>query len=186
MPAALQNIDETILFFIQNHLKNPVLDRVMVFFSSIGNAGFLWLLIAIILLLQKRYQKCGITLIIALTLASFLGNEVFKPLFGRVRPCNKFPEVELLINRLHTASFPSGHTMAAFTSATVLYCYQRRYGLLAFAVAGMIAFSRLYLFVHYPSDVLGGIIFGVVNALIIVYGTKKIYWNLENKHSELP
>jgi undecaprenyl-diphosphatase len=63
MQEMIQGIDEQILFLLQN-LKNPVLDRVMVFVTSLGNSGLIWIMIAFLLLLQKRYQKCGVSLLL--------------------------------------------------------------------------------------------------------------------------
>jgi undecaprenyl-diphosphatase len=180
MPNNIQLIDEQILFYIQEHLRNPALDRVMVTISTLGNAGFLWIAVAFLLLTQKRYQKCGLTLICAIALATFFGEALLKPLFGRLRPCNKFPEVALLIHRIHSPSFPSGHTMVAFASATVLRYYHRGLGIAGFLAAGLMAFSRLYLFVHYPTDILGGMLFGVTNSLILLPILNRVYHNMEN------
>ncbi len=175
----LQEIDEIILFFIQEHLKNPVMDHVMVFFTSLGNAGFLWLFIAILLLFSKRYQKCSVYLLTAIFFAMFFGDEVLKPLIGRMRPISKFPTIELLIKSPGSFSFPSGHAMVGFASATVLYYCNRRFGLIAYVIASLIAFSRIYLFVHYPSDTLGGIVFGVLTAIFTIHILNLIYTGIE-------
>jgi undecaprenyl-diphosphatase len=179
----VQGLDESILFFIQEHMKNPALDRVMVFITSLGDAGFLWIATAFVLMLIKRYQACGVTLLCSLSFSTFLGDNLLKPLFHRVRPCNKFPEIVTLIRGLHSPSFPSGHTMAAFASATILYYYDRRIGIPAYVIASLIAFSRLYLFVHYPSDILGGMLLGIITSLIMLYGLNKIYKSLESNVS---
>lgn len=175
MAALFQRLDESILFFIQEQLKNPAMDRFMVFVTSFGNGGFLWIFIAFLLLCQKRYQKCGISLICAISLSIFVGDEVLKPLIGRLRPNVSFPEIPLLIGSIHSRSFPSGHTMVAFASATVIYSYYRFAGALAFVTAALIAYSRLYLFVHYPTDVLGGIVLGTLLAYLIVKGINYLY-----------
>lgn len=175
MFEAIQKLDEAILFFIQENIKNPVLDRLAVFITTLGNAGFLWIFIAFLLLSRKKYQRCGVPLICAISLAMLIGDDLLKPLIGRIRPCNQFPEVALLIPRPNSFSFPSGHAMVAFTSATVIYRYFPSYGLMTYILAGMIAFSRLYLFVHYPSDVLGGILLGVLNAFVVIFAVEKIY-----------
>jgi undecaprenyl-diphosphatase len=181
MPNSIQSIDESILFFIQSHIKSPALDQVMVFITSLGNAGLIWITIAFVLLLIKRYQKCGVCLLCAVALATHLGEDFLKPFFERVRPCNAFLNVVLLIHRPHTSSFPSGHTMVGFASATVLYYYNRSLGIIAYILAAAIAFSRLYLFVHYPTDILGGILFGVLSSSVLIYGLNKLYRNLETK-----
>jgi undecaprenyl-diphosphatase len=93
MPDGIQRIDESILFFIQRNLKSPALDRIMVFTTSLGNAGLFWIAAAFLLLLQKRYQKCGASLILTIPLARILGDNILKPFVGRARPCNKFAEI---------------------------------------------------------------------------------------------
>ena len=175
----LQLIDERILFFIQNNWKTPALDHVMVFLTSLGNAGVLWICIAAILIFSKHRQKSGVILLSAIFAAMFLGDDILKPLIGRIRPCDKFPEVEQLLN-IHSPSFPSGHTMVGFASATVLFYHYRRCGIIAYLMASLIAFSRLYLFVHYPSDVLGGLILGVFTALVTIFLLNRVYYRIEN------
>lgn len=174
----LQRIDEIIVFFIQNHCRSPVLDKVMVFITSLGNGGFLWICFAIYLIIFKdrtKREKSGVFLIASIFAAMFLGDEILKPLIGRVRPCNQFPQVELLIACPISPSFPSGHTMVGFASATALFYHYRRLGIIAYIIASLIAFSRIYLFVHYPSDILGGIIFGVLTALTTILLLENIY-----------
>ncbi|MBH1942130.1 phosphatase PAP2 family protein [Mobilitalea sibirica] len=178
----IQSIDNNILIFIQENLKNPVFDQVMVFITKLGNAGFLWILIAFLLLSQKKYQKCGVPLICAISLAMFFGDDILKPLIGRIRPCNSFPEVPLLISRPNTFSFPSGHTMVGFTSATVIFKYHRKLGGFTFMIASFIAYSRLHLFVHYPSDILGGIVLGMLNAAFVIIGVEAIYNYIDDFH----
>lgn len=164
----LQKIDELILFCLQNNIKNPMLDRIMIFLSSLGNNGFLWIMTAFLLLIFKRSRKCGICLLCSVYLAMLLGDGILKPLFGRVRPCNVFLQVKLLIPAPHTPSFPSGHTMVGFASAKVFSYYNRPTGYAAYVLAALIAFSRMYLFVHYPSDILGGIVFGTFNSILVL------------------
>lgn len=175
MAAIIQKFDESILFFIQEQLRNPVMDRFMVFVTSLGNAGFLWIFIAFLLLCQKRYQKCGIALICALSLSMLISDEILKPLIGRLRPNVKFPEIPLLIGSIHSRSFPSGHSTVAFASAATLFYHYKVAGILAYVTAAVIAYSRLYLFVHYPTDILGGILLGSAIAYLIVKAIDRLY-----------
>lgn len=174
MPDSIPNLDTNILFFIQAHCKSPVLDRIMVFLTTLGNAGLIWIAIAIVLLSYKRYRKCGIYLLCVLPIASILCDEVLKIIFRRIRPCNIYRQVPLLIGRHHSYSFPSGHTMVSFAAATVLFYYNRYLGIAGYILASLIAFSRIYLFVHYPSDILGGILFGVLSSALIIYGLNQV------------
>ncbi len=180
MSISIKSIDEAVLFFIQGHMKSPALDGIMVFITSLGNAGLFWIVLAVTFIVQKRYQKWGISLICTISLSRFLGDDLLKPLFSRLRPCNRFPDIELLIQKPSSPSFPSGHTMVAFAAAMMLYYFNKRLGVACFVLAFLIAFSRLYLFVHYPTDILGGILFGVLSSKLLYDGLTCIYKNIEN------
>jgi undecaprenyl-diphosphatase len=131
--------------------------------------------------MQKQYRKCGIYLSIVLYLAMLLNDEILKQIFARVRPCNVFTQMSLLIARPHSFSFPSGHTMVGFAAATAIFYFHKSIGTAAFILASLIAFSRMYLFVHYPTDILGGIAFGILSALFFIYGINQISRILEEK-----
>lgn len=160
------NWEFDILYAIQN-IHNPVLDKIMVGISSLGNAGILWVIIAIILLISKKHRKTGIHMFIAMVLTLFVGNLILKNLVQRERPCWIDTTIPLLINNPKDYSFPSGHTMNSFTAAICIFLHQKRWGIVAFVVAALIAFSRMYLFVHFPTDIITGMIIGISSALII-------------------
>lgn len=152
-----------ILDFIQAHLTSGALDRVMVAFSTIGNLGLIWFILAAVLLFLPRYRRAGLCVIIALVLAGVLCNLVLKPLVMRIRPCDVNTTVTLLISRPVDYSFPSGHTMASFAAVTALYLSKvpKKIWVTSLVVGCIIAFSRLYLYVHWPTDVLAGLIIGI-------------------------
>lgn len=184
MIESIRGLDEGVLFFIQENLKNPAMDRLMVFITSLGNAGFLWIFLAFLLLSQKRHQKCGVPLICTVSLSMFLGDYILKPWIGRIRPCNLYPDISLLITAPSTYSFPSGHTMVAFASAVVIFHYYRKSGLLTFLIAALIGYSRIYLFVHYPSDVFGGCLLGSFVSLFVIHAIEKLYSYLPNSQTK--
>lgn len=155
-----------ILDFIQLNIKNPVLDKLMVIFTYLGSAGFIWILIALILLFSAKNKKHGMAIILSLGLCLLIGNLTLKPLVGRIRPCDINEAVSLLIKRPTDASFPSGHTMASFAAAVSLLYYNKKIGLCALILASIIAFSRLYLYVHYPTDIFAGMLIGIVIAIV--------------------
>ena len=157
-----------ILHMIQN-LHRDWLSDIMIFFSTIGNGGMFWIAVCIVLLLIPRTRKCGITMAAAMLLTMILGNEIIKKVVARPRPCTVDTSVTLLIPRPGEYSFPSGHTANSFTAAVSIFLYYRKPGILALVIASMIAFSRMYLFVHYPTDILGGILLGTLDAMLI-YG----------------
>lgn len=167
-------MDLKILLFLQEYTKNNVFDFIMPIISYLSNDGMIWIMAAIVLLFIKRYRSYGYALSLGLILCLMLGNGLLKPLIARVRPYDAYNGINLLVNKLTDFSFPSGHTYTAFCGATVLYSVNKKVGYIAFSLASLTAFSRLYLFVHYPSDVLAGIFMGVTLALFSLYCIKII------------
>ena len=151
-----------ILDMIQG-LRTPVGDQVMCFITSLGNSGMIWIALGILLLLIPRTRKSGLVVLAALALDLILCNGILKHLFARVRPCDVNTAIQLLIPRPADYSFPSGHTAAAFAATSALFfAGEKKLWKPALILAVLIAFSRLYLYVHYPTDILGGIVAGVL------------------------
>lgn len=158
--------DLPILDWIQNHLTCPLLDALMPMITALGNAGIFWILIALVLLWFPQYRRVGLAMAAALLMGLVVCNLGMKPLFARIRPYDYQLQhygklVPLLIQAETDFSFPSGHTIASFEAATVLLLSKRTWGIPAMLLAALIAFSRLYLYVHYPTDVLCSLILGV-------------------------
>lgn len=141
----------------------------MPFITKLGDNGLMWIILAIIFIVFKKHRTDGVTMLLALLLCVLIGNIGLKPLIARARPFTLNTEITLLIPSPTDFSFPSGHTMSSFAAATVVFCKDRRMGIGAVILAAAIAFSRLYLYVHYPSDVLGGAIIGIMLGLIAVF-----------------
>jgi len=160
----IQSIDDRLLDFLRLSMHNPVLDRLMPPLSFLGNWGLIWLAAAAVFLLTKGRRKAGATLLLALLLCTLARNSLLKPLAARPRPCIVHPEYALLIARPEDFSFPSGHAAASFGAAAVILYSDGKLGVAALVLAALIAFSRLYLYVHYPSDVLAGAALGVLMA----------------------
>ena len=154
------DVELFILDWIQAHLRHPLLDPVMVFITTLGNAGILWIALTILLALKKSTRKTAAALAIALMLCLVSGNLLLKPLVGRIRPFHAQELVTLLIETPTDYSFPSGHTAASFAAVFALKTAGSPLWKPALAVAIVIAFSRLYLYVHWPSDVLAGALLG--------------------------
>lgn len=161
------SLDWTILHWIQSTLVCPAMDFLMPNITLLGNGGAIWLLAAVVMLITKRYRKYGIFMIVGLALGLLIGNIFLKPLIARPRPCWIDTSVKLLITNPTDYSFPSGHTLSSVIGAAILTKANRKFGLAAIPLAVLIAFSRLYLYVHYPTDVLAAAILGVVIALAI-------------------
>lgn len=173
-----------ILHLLQN-LHNNILDCIMMLITSLGNGGLLWIFISIMLICiptigkeslekKKRRKNYGILLIISLVLTAILGNLIIKNIIQRPRPFQVDTSVIPLIHP-REYSFPSGHTSSSFAAATILFLYNPKAGGFAFLVAGLIAFSRMYFFVHFPTDILGGIVLGVFCSILVWYGKKKYH-----------
>ena len=153
-------IDWTILEWIQSwHMSAS--DVVMTTVSRIGNGGLVWILLAAGLLTYPKTRKVGLAVAIALVLDLLICNGIIKPLVGRLRPFEINTGVALLIPEPSGFSFPSGHTTAAFSAAVALWFQKSRWFVPALLLACLMGFSRLYLYVHFPSDVLGGILLGI-------------------------
>lgn len=161
----LNETELPILWWIREHLTNPFLDTVMPYISSLARHGEFWILLALILVCFKKTRKAGVAMGLAMACGYLIGNMGLKNLFARTRPYD-MTEVQLLVAKLHDFSFPSGHTLVSIEAATALTVYHRRWGIAALVLAVLIAYSRLYLFVHYPTDVLAGALLGVGIALL--------------------
>ena len=156
----MQAAEFAILDWIQAHLRCGFLDAVLPAISRTANHGELWIILAVILLLIRGQRKYGASVACGLILDLVSCNIILKPLIGRIRPFAVNGLVELLIAAPTDASFPSGHTAASFASVFALKTAVSPLWKPALAVALVIAFSRLYLYVHWPSDVLGGALLG--------------------------
>lgn len=168
------------LYLLQN-LHNDLLNTIMVFITSLGDGGVIWLSAAIVMLFFKKTRRCGITIMAGMALSFLLGNLSLKNLIARPRPCAVDSTVQLLIPYPSEYSFPSGHTLHSFTAATVIFLYFRKAGIGALLLAAAIAFSRMYLFVHYPTDILGGILLGILDAVLVYVIVNKIMQRREEK-----
>lgn len=143
-------------------IRTPIGDHVMCFISSLGNAGMIWMVLAVVLLIIPKTRKSGMIVMAALVFDVVLCNGILKHVFARVRPCDVNTAVKLLVPRPNDYSFPSGHTAASFAAVAALYfAGEKKLWKPALVLAVLIAFSRLYLYVHYPTDILGGILVGI-------------------------
>lgn len=156
------------------------LDTLMIMLSAIGESGICWIVLSIVLALIPRTRSCGLTMMAAMAMTFLLGNVFLKNVIARPRPCAVDTSVTLLVPFPSEYSFPSGHTSNGFSAAVTIFAYYRKAGVAAICLAAVIAFSRMYLFVHYPTDILGGILLGTADALFILWVVKK------NQQRKLP
>lgn len=156
------------LYALQN-IHNPVLDKIMIVLSTIGDAGLFWIGVAILLICMKKYRKCGLQVAVAMLLTFIVGNLILKNMIHRDRPCWIDPSITLLVKSPSDYSFPSGHSMNGFTASVSILLCDKKLGIPAVILASAIAFSRLYNFVHFPTDVIIGIVIGIISALFVNY-----------------
>lgn len=154
--------DNAILDWIQANLRTGWLDFVMPGITALGDIGLVWILATVLLLCFKKTRRIGIAAAIALVCSLLVTNLIVKPMFDRIRPFEANRFTGLLIEPPTDPSFPSGHSSASFAAAAAMVLYDRKIGIPALMVAVLIAFSRLYLYVHYPSDVAVGIVIGLI------------------------
>ena len=173
------NLDQTILYWIHDNLSCGLLDVLMPKLTLLGSGGAIWLLAAGGMLCTKRYRRQGVILLAGLAVGVLVGNVCLKNLIARPRPCWLDDSVTLLISTPIDYSFPSGHTLSSVIGATVLTKTNRKFGWVAIPLAAVIAFSRLYLFVHYPSDILAGAALGVaIGEAVYALG---LHWAEKNR-----
>ncbi|SHK79996.1 undecaprenyl-diphosphatase [Selenomonas ruminantium] len=160
-------MDGTILLFIQEHIRMDLLTPILMLITNIGHYGAIWLVIAVIMALHQSTREQGILTLSALLLSGGIA-ECIKHLVMRPRPFLQIPELTPLGVPPHSFSFPSGHTVCAFAAAFILWRTCKgwpRFFFLFFAV--IMAFSRLYAGVHYPTDVLAGIIVALAGSSLV-------------------
>ena len=161
MAKLFMNLDWSVLNWIHRTFSCDALDFLMPKFTLLGNNAAPWITAGIAMLCVKKYRRFGIALFCGLIVGHLMGNYLLKTVVSRPRPCDLNPAATLLIENPDDYSFPSGHALSSAIAATILTLANRRFGYTAIPLALLIAFSRLYLYVHFPSDVLCGLILGI-------------------------
>ena len=171
MIESITSFDFRVLDWIQENLRCAFLDFTMPKITALGNAGIFFIICALAMLFFKKTRKTGIGVAFALILGLVVCNLTLKPLIARARPYDEMESlgriIELLIPKdREIYAFPSGHTIAAFEFSTVIMIHDRKWGAAATVLAFLIAFSRIYLYMHHPTDVFASILLGVINGIL--------------------
>ena len=160
-------------------IHNTVLDWLVPKITMLGNAGWFWIAVTLLLLVLPLNRKMGVQAALSLILTVIICNIILKPSIMRCRPCWLEPEVQLLVKVPHDYSFPSGHSNASFAVATAIFTRNKKLGIPALILAAAIAISRLYVFVHWPTDVLVGTLTGICGGIISYFIVNFIYKKLK-------
>ncbi|MGN0408598.1 MAG: phosphatase PAP2 family protein [Bacteroides sp.] len=171
-----------ILYAIQE-MHNPVLDEIMVliFNKVVGSIGQLWIALGVVLAIIPKTRKCGISVLVSYCISLLIGDVLLKDLIARPRPCAIDETVALIVKRPGSFSCPSVHTYLAFSSAMAIFCHYKKAGIAALVFAALVGFSRLYFFVHYPTDVLFGAVLGIVTAIMVCGLFNKVVFKIKNR-----
>lgn len=164
--------DYTILDWFQS-IHSEILTRIFQWITILGEGGALWVAVALTLLVWKKTRVIGVTMLVALLFTLLVGNLTLKPLVARPRPCWRHPEIPLLIANPKDFSFPSGHAMSSFAAATALFMWNRRAGVFAILMAVVMAATRMYFYVHYPTDILAGMLIGIFLGILAYWIVKR-------------
>lgn len=162
----IQNIDISVIekvYSLQHNLNSELFNKVMIFFTILGDNGMIWIAVALILFLNRKYRKIGVFSIVSLIICALAVNVILKPLIHRPRPFSELADITLLIKAPKDYSFPSGHTAASFVMVYIFFRHIKKYFIPVLITGILIAFSRMYLTVHFPSDILVGLIIGLLS-----------------------
>lgn len=168
MLETITQLDGEILLWIQENLRKEFLSPVVKFITHLGDAGWFWIVLALVLVLIPKTRRIGIATASSLLGSYIINNLILKNLVARTRPYEVVEGLHRIIEAQSDLSFPSGHTGSSFAAAvTIFLLCPRKYGVPAMILAVLISLSRLYVGVHYPTDVLCGAVTGTVIAILV-------------------
>lgn len=167
--------------FIQTQLASDPMSQIMRIFSYIGEAGLIWIALSLVLIIFKKTRLTGIISLVSLLFLLVLNEFILKEIFDRARPFTQSPEINAFTSRWflpegqgfltlfeipHGPSFMSSHTVISFAAATIIFMRHKKVGWFSLILAAFISFSRIYFGVHFPTDVLFGMLFAVAFSLL--------------------
>ncbi|MEI6692102.1 MAG: phosphatase PAP2 family protein [Chlorobium sp.] len=189
--ALIEQADVWLFQLLNLHLVHPAADDLMVFLTSESLSGHIYILAALFIAARKGREGVAIIclILLAVGLADFVASGLFKPFFQRVRPCYALEHVRLLINQPNSYSFASSHASNSAAAAVITWIFfhkgeliEKLFTIIMFLYALLIAFSRVYVGVHYPGDVLTGMVIGVFSAALVYLLVSWLWKNIIQVH----
>lgn len=177
---AINDFDFAILDALQG-IHNTFLNYFFAVFTYLGEAGILWIVLTFALLFYKNTSRLGLITMTGLLSEGLFNELIIKNIVRRPRPFKIHPYVDTFVVRPNSYSFPSGHTCLAFAAATMLFLYNKKWGIAAYITAVLIAFSRNYFYIHYPTDVIAGMLEGILIGVVNTFVMNKIFERLDSK-----
>jgi len=172
----IRTLDTNILLYIQEHIRSENFNDFWIFFTSLGDNGILWIITSLVLICFKKTRKIGLVCGVAIFIGALITNITLKNLVARTRPFYAIEGLITLIDYPSDYSFPSGHATSWFAGGMGMFLtVKKRYSFIFLILALLMAFSRLYVGVHYPTDVLAGLIVGTLSAILSYFIVKWIY-----------
>ncbi|MBQ8184777.1 MAG: phosphatase PAP2 family protein [Lachnospiraceae bacterium] len=179
----ITEMDVSILLFVQEHLRTEVFNEIWKFITHLGDDGLIWIALGVVLLFFKKTRPAGFAVLAALLIHELVNNTILKNLVARPRPFLVCEELVPLISKPSSYSFPSGHTSSSFAAAMALYLgTSKKAGIPALVLAALIGLSRIYVGVHYPTDVLAGAALGIAAGFAATCLVRHVQKLLQEKH----
>ena len=184
----IYNFDSSILLWLQNNMRNDILNPIFKFITHMGDSGIFWISLSVILLIPKKTRKAGFCALLALLFSVLINNAILKNLVGRIRPYEVIPGLVCIIEHAKDPSFPSGHTGSSIAAAAVyLKTLPKKFSIPLLIVGILISFSRLYVGIHYPTDVICGAMtgaaLGILACILVDFVIKK--WKEKHPKKEV-
>lgn len=161
-------LDKKVAFIFPKLYPHKGINQCMKCIAGLGDFGMIWIGLSLLLSLNQQSRDASQLVLWALLLATIFGQVTIKTFVKRLRPCQEYPEIKILVPVPSDHSFPSGHTTSSFACATIVCYFYPWLGIVCILFAGLMAFSRIYLFVHYLSDVVFGTVLGIVVSMLIL------------------